>query len=248
MTTRPLVSIITVYKDDEKALVNTLQSLSSQSSDNIDWIIVDGSQKRLNKHFFAGLKFPIHYIYESDDGIYQAMNKGITRANGYYLNFLNAGDILASSDCLSVVESLLCNYTPDLLFMGSVSCFAKWKYLRLPSKTKKYLKVSMPSSHQSTFYRLDFIRRNILYYDPSFNICGDYELYQRSQSFFPSIAYSDFVYVVFDTSGISSRRPIVLWKESSRISFKYLPAILALYASIRCILSLVAFQFYRLYR
>lgn len=247
MSTKPIISIITIYKDDKISLIRTLNSLALQCVDNIEWIIIDGSSDKLPHDFFHVQKISTKYVHGKDHGIYDAMNKGIFIANGDYLNFLNAGDVLASSDSLSKAKELLRHHSCDLLSMGSISVFGKWKYLRLPSKLRKYLKVTMPGSHQSTFYSSKFLRRNCLFYDKSYKVCGDYDLYQKILTLSPVLAFSDYIYVYFDTSGVSSLRPLLLVTESITVSFKHLPILFAICASLRCLFSVFAFQIVRFF-
>lgn len=93
-----LISIITVVYNGEKFLEKTIQSVLHQTYSNIEYIIIDGGSTdatveiiKKNEQDIKG-KPSFCWISEKDNGIYDAMNKGIKMAKGNYLLFLNAGD------------------------------------------------------------------------------------------------------------------------------------------------------------
>ena len=89
-----LISIVTINLNDKVGLERSIRSVISQNAcDFVEHIIIDGnssdgSSEVINhyRHFFSQV------LDEGDDGIFDAMNKGISCANGRYLYFLNAGD------------------------------------------------------------------------------------------------------------------------------------------------------------
>src|SRR3954452_17572347 len=91
-TNQPLLSIITIHKDDPSGLKMTWKSLSSQSSQEFEWIIVDGASKEQDilRTLRAGRTTKISS--KPDRGIYDAMNKGVIVSRGSFLIFMNAGD------------------------------------------------------------------------------------------------------------------------------------------------------------
>jgi glycosyltransferase len=97
-------SIITVSYNSEKTIEKTLKSVSCQEHLNIEHIIVDGNSNDstlaiIKKHVDTNIKF----ISESDDGIYDAMNKGVALATGDVVAFLNSDDIYVDSKVISDV-------------------------------------------------------------------------------------------------------------------------------------------------
>ena len=94
-------SIITVVYNGVDVLQKTVDSIQNQTYKNFENIIVDGSSKDGTLEYIKSLAFDnLNYISERDNGIYDAMNKGINLSNGEYLLFLNAGDNFASNDIL----------------------------------------------------------------------------------------------------------------------------------------------------
>ena len=89
----PLFSIITITFNAEQVLPPTLESVKRQSFTNFEHLVVDGASTDGTVEIAerSGIK-GISVVSEPDRGLYDAMNKGIRRAKGEYLIFLNAGD------------------------------------------------------------------------------------------------------------------------------------------------------------
>lgn len=94
-------SIITVAYNNLAGLKLTAESVLAQTSRDYEWLVFDGGSTDGTKEFLEGLGAKVSY-WESvrDNGIYDAMNKGIRKASGEYLIFMNSGDRFASLDVL----------------------------------------------------------------------------------------------------------------------------------------------------
>ncbi len=96
MNTNPLVSIITVCWNSEKTIERTIKSVMVQTYGNIEYIIVDGASTdqtvSIAEKYQQVAGFTITIISEPDDGIYDAMNKGINAAHGDIIGILNSDD------------------------------------------------------------------------------------------------------------------------------------------------------------
>lgn len=114
MNSRPLFSIVTCTYNAGKTIGRTLQSVSSQSFRSFEHIIVDGASKddTLSVIGSQGASLPtgcLSVVSERDKGLYDAMNKGILRARGHYVIFLNAGDVFHSAETLAQVAAHIYN-------------------------------------------------------------------------------------------------------------------------------------------
>lgn len=102
-------SIITASRNAADELLRTAHSIASQSYRNFEWIIVDGAStdgtSASIKNFFP--EFLGNFLSEPDSGIYNALNKGISRISGDWVIFLGAGDELYASDTLEVLSIIL---------------------------------------------------------------------------------------------------------------------------------------------
>ncbi len=223
--TVPKFSIITVCLNEEGTIRRTCESICSQSFDAFEWIVIDGNSTDNTLKVLAEYESRIScLISEPDAGIYDAMNKGILKAKGEYLLFLNAGDYLIDSGVLKDV-SLLPNM--DILY-GDLLCVDENgnKFIKKFSDNLSrnfLLRNMMP--HQASFFRRELFAR-LGNYDVSFRIAGDYDLFVRYLYVEKvSSVHLPRVLAVFGTNGISSspfqrvRRKI----ENHQIRKRYFP-------------------------
>ena len=99
MQLQPTFSIITITYNAVRLVEQTLLNVLSQSYPNIEYIVIDGGSTDgtvdIIRRYESGLAY---WVSEPDKGIYDAMNKGLQKATGDYVWFINAGDTLCSSD------------------------------------------------------------------------------------------------------------------------------------------------------
>ena len=101
MKNHPKVSIITITYNAEKYLERTIQSIISQTYPNIEYVIIDGNSKDGTIQIIEKYRNNIEVlISEPDKGLYDAMNKGLRKATGDYIVFMNAGDQINNSHTL----------------------------------------------------------------------------------------------------------------------------------------------------
>jgi len=102
------VSIITINYNNLEGLKRTIDSVLSQTWRDFEWILIDGGSTDGSKEVIEELaKNPdaniSYWCSEKDKGVYNAMNKGIAKAQGEYLNFMNSGDCFAFRNTLELV-------------------------------------------------------------------------------------------------------------------------------------------------
>jgi glycosyltransferase involved in cell wall biosynthesis len=98
------LSIITVNLNHADGLEKTIQSVVSQNWADIEYLVIDGGSKDESVEIIKKYQHQIsEWVSEKDKGIYDAMNKGIKKASGEYLWFLNSGDYLAGDDVVSQI-------------------------------------------------------------------------------------------------------------------------------------------------
>lgn len=114
----PLFSIITVTYNARQTLPHTMQSLHRQTCMDFEHIIIDGLSKDSTIDIASQLALPqTHIVSERDNGIYDAMNKGLRHATGKYLIFLNAGDSLHSPSTLQdIAHAIDTAGQPDIIY------------------------------------------------------------------------------------------------------------------------------------
>ena len=114
----PLISIITVTFNAGATLPATIKSVEEQTFRDFEYIIVDGKSRDNTLELARTCRVSdIRIKSESDNGIYDAMNKGIGMANGQYLIFLNAGDSFHAPDTLQrIADAIRDNDAPGIVY------------------------------------------------------------------------------------------------------------------------------------
>lgn len=169
---RPKFSIITVTYNAAKVLEDTIQSIVTQTYKNVEYIIIDGRSTDGTLGIINKYRNHIHtVISEPDQGLYDAMNKGIRLATGDYLCFLNAGDCLHEDDTLQLMtHSITGTALPDILYgetdiVDSEGHFLHKRRLSAPETlTWKSFKKGMLVCHQAFFVRRDLAEPYDLHY------------------------------------------------------------------------------------
>jgi len=152
----PLISIITIVYNGSDTLQKTIDSIALQSYENIEYIIVDGGSKDGTIALVERNKSAVtKWISEVDNGLYDAMNKGIDLATGDYLWFINSGDeIYGKTTVADMVKGFSVDW-PDVIYGDTVMIDALGKEigerrLQPPSQLSwKDFKNGMLVSHQS---------------------------------------------------------------------------------------------------
>lgn len=108
----PKISIITVVYNAETVLAATIKSVTVQTArQDIEYIIIDGGSKDGTKNVILAHQNEVdRWISEPDNGLYDAMNKGLALATGDFVWFVNAGDTIAASD---VAAKLIATISPE---------------------------------------------------------------------------------------------------------------------------------------
>ena len=179
----PLVTIITVVFNGEKHLEQTIQSVISQTYDNVEYIIIDGGSTDGTVDIIRKYEEVIDYwVSEPDAGISDAMNKGISLATGILINHLHAGDKFAADTTLSSVVSsynsegwrwcfgnqLLRSHTDDTI----VGCFCPPKF------SQKLLHIVNTIPHSTVFSERALIEE-VNGFDNNYKCAMDYHLWLR---------------------------------------------------------------------
>lgn len=115
---QPRISIITICYNAASTISRTLRSVSAQTYPNIQYLIIDGASKDNTLELVRELAPEAEIYSERDKGIYDAMNKGLDRATGDYVWYVNAGDALASPTTVEDLVRATCtgDSLPDVLY------------------------------------------------------------------------------------------------------------------------------------
>lgn len=115
---QPRISIITICYNAASTITRTLRSVSAQTYPNIQYLIIDGASKDNTLELVRELAPEAEIYSERDKGIYDAMNKGLDRATGDYVWYVNAGDALVSPTTVEDLVRATCtgDSLPDVLY------------------------------------------------------------------------------------------------------------------------------------
>jgi glycosyltransferase involved in cell wall biosynthesis len=174
------LSIITVNLNNREGLIKTAESVLNQTFRNFEYIIIDGGSTDGSIGVIENYASKISYwISEPDNGIYQAMNKGIENANGEYLLFLNSGDFLVNNDVIDNVFST--DSTADILY-ASCNISDKGKVVNIidPPDFITFGSIyNIGLAHQSTFIKKELFDK-FGDYREDFKYHADIEFWYRT--------------------------------------------------------------------
>ncbi len=167
------ITIITVTYNAASVLQRTLDSVSRQTCQDIEHLIIDGASKddtvKMAKAYQEKVPYPVIIQSEPDHGLYDAMNKGLHKATGDYLVFLNAGDTLHADDTLTTLTShllpLTSHLSPAVIYGDTAIVDSEGKFLHLrrlrPPKqlTWRSFKQGMLVCHQAFYVRTDIAQQ-----------------------------------------------------------------------------------------
>ncbi|MEW5233883.1 glycosyltransferase, partial [Citrobacter portucalensis] len=170
-----LLSIITVAFRNLEGIVKTHASLAhlAQAGDiSFEWIVVDGGSSDGTSAFLEGLsgEHRLRFVSEPDNGIYDAMNKGIAMARGRFALFLNSGDIL-HADAAHFIRQLKMQSDQTMVIGDALLDFGNGNKIKRRAKPGWYIYHSLPASHQAIFFPLSGL--NVWHYDLQYKISSD---------------------------------------------------------------------------
>jgi len=147
------LSIITINYNNLVGLRKTFDSIVTQNWTDYEWIIIDGGSSDGSKEFIEeNLGRFSYWCSEPDKGIYNAQNKGILRAVGDYLLFMNSGDSLCCKDTLKSIFSS--NISEDVIYGNTLRTNqGKIEIVRYPNPMTLGYLIYGGICHQSTFFK-----------------------------------------------------------------------------------------------
>ena len=175
------ISIITISFNAKSTIEKTLQSVANQSYKNIEHIIVDGGSKDNTLEICNSFPHVSKIKSESDNGVYDAFNKGLNLATGDVVGFLNADDVFYNENSVQEIENAFSNNETDIVYGNLDYVNEEGKVIRnwisKPYEKGLIKKAWMPA--HPTFYCKKEVYDRLGCYNDSFKIGGDFELCLR---------------------------------------------------------------------
>lgn len=208
------LSIITVNYNNKEGLKKTVNSVLSQTYHDFEWIIIDGGSTDGSKEIIEQIKDNLAFwCSEPDKGIYNAMNKGIAKSKGDFVNFMNSGDCYFEKDTLEKV--FMEGVDADIIY-GDWVKYSKGKEFVVKSPNVADLDFFFRHTicHQAQFIKTENLKNNG--YDESFKIYADWVFCVQLLLKGATTQYVEIPICVYDMSGVSSHLNDDMWIENTR--------------------------------
>lgn len=222
------LSLVTVVFNDCIGLKKTIGSIDdainrSSNKLNFEHVIIDGGSSDGSIDYLQELPnrrdVVTRVVSESDDGIYDAMNKGVRHASGDGVLFLNAGDEIHPGfnidELLQDLSESVKNSEEAGVAYNAIMRVGRKDFL-IRSREIDTEMPRMPSIHQSMVYKRSVLIS--LPFNICFKICGDYENFSRILGCSLRFRPINRIFAIFYTGGASSQNPFQLIRESFLIS------------------------------
>lgn len=199
-------SIITINYNNFEGLRKTAESILAQTCRDFEWIIIDGGSndgsKEYIEHIASKKESNISFwCSEPDNGIYNAINKGIRHCKGDYISCMNSGDTFFSDEILKLVFS---NNNLDAVIYGD----ALFEYSdhneirKYPDSISFRWLYNETINHQASFCRAEVLKNNL--FDENYKIMSDRKLWLKLYLSGYSFKHIPLIIVRYDHSGISA--------------------------------------------
>lgn len=213
------ISIITINLNNKDGLKKTIESVINQTYfDKVEYIIIDGGSTDGSIEIIEKYKDKLaYYISEKDNGIYNAMNKGISASTSDYLLFLNSGDYLKENN---VLERTFPYLEYDFVYGNEWKVNERYKgpyEAKYPDKLDEsfFRRTSLP--HQSTFIKAELLKEKP--YSEDFKIISDWKFFIEAFRSGKTYKHMPFIVSVYDCSGFSCQH-LDLMQQEKNIFYK----------------------------
>lgn len=174
------ISVITLVHNCERYLTHAILSVVNQSHQNVEYIVIDGGSKDRSLEIIRKNRKNItKWLSEPDEGIYDALNKGIKHATGNVIGLLHADDIFAGETVIERIAKVFENDNADLVYSDleyiakNGKTFRKWK-----AGAYKTLRYGWMPPHPTLFVKKELFERYGLY-RLNYKISSDYDMVLR---------------------------------------------------------------------
>jgi glycosyltransferase involved in cell wall biosynthesis len=214
------VSIITVSLNSVNTIERTICSVIQQSYKNIEYIIIDGASTDGTQEVIKKYKDKIaYYISEPDNGIYDAMNKGIDKATGDIIGIINSDDWY-EKDVIEKIVNCFQSTCAELVY-GKIWWILKDGDRKLIDVPLNQIWHCMAVPHPSVFVKHDIYIQHGMF-NCEYDIAADYDLILRLYVEGVKFVYLDEIIANLSFGGISSTNTTKCAIETGKISLSYI--------------------------
>lgn len=222
------ITVITVAYNAAADIEHTIQSVLAQTYPHVEYLVLDGASTDHTVNIVKKYESQLDWQSEPDKGLYDAMNKGLKKAQGDFVLFLNAGDFFYTEDTL---EKIFAHYTPetDVLYGDVMMVNAQKEALGLRSQLTPHrlpenlnwetMRFGMVVSHQAFI-----VRRSIAPLYIENNLCADIDWVIQCLKKSRKTTHTHTIIAGFQTGGLSRQRHKESLEDRYRILQKHFGA------------------------
>lgn len=210
------ISVITINYNNLGGLKKTVASVISQTYNNIEYIVVDGGSSDGSAEYLLSMQKHFSYaVSEKDNGIYNAMNKGIAHSSGDYLIFMNSGDEFFNQDVVNDIFARNIG-SADIIVGSVVDEHNGYGKVRHPAPLSNF-EHEQPFCHQACFIRGNLMRSYL--YDETYRYVADDAFLYRCYSDKKSFVVVNRIIALYNVDGMSqdSRYAEAVYQERCRV-------------------------------
>lgn len=199
-------SIITVVYNGGNVIQKTIESIVNQTYQNFEYIIIDGLSQDNTMDIIRNYNSKVTIaISEKDNGIYDAMNKGLILASSDYVIFMNAGDTFNDlADLKQSNAEITNNNMPDFIYYDANEK-EKFNEKLLLKKARSYQWkwFGMFAHHQAIFYKLSTLKKHKIIYNLRYKLSSDWDFTLRFLEISNSMIHFKRPICIFERGGAS---------------------------------------------
>lgn len=220
----PLTSIITVVYNSERFIKSTLDSIARQQEKNFEYIIIDGGSTDKTLDIIKQYSIVDVLVSEKDNGLYDAMNKGLNLAHGQFVWFINSGDkLFDKTTTYDIGQVYLKNPDCDVIYGQTQLIDEKGTVLGMRKKTApnpltaNSLKMGLMVCHQSILVKKSIASQ----YDLNYKVSADYLWVLEALEKAKNIVYADRILSSYLENGFSANNKPLSNRERLKIMMQH---------------------------
>jgi putative colanic acid biosynthesis glycosyltransferase len=225
----PRFSIVTVTYNNLDGLKRTRETVREQTFRDFEWLVIDGGSADGTREAMQLWQSEIRCaISAPDQGPYDAMNKGLGLAQGEYVLFINAGDVLAAPDVLEKLNFAIGTNNLDFIYGDSLEEQVDGGAYYKTARHHGWRWWGMFASHQSMIYRTRFLKNFTPAYDLRYRVGADLDLAWRILKQTKKILRANFAISRCARAGISTQHAALARKDQVTMRHEHsrLPALI----------------------
>lgn len=201
------ITVVTINYNNLLGLKETVISVLSQDCKDLEYILIDGGSTDGSSEFIETLCEPkiSYWVSERDNGLYDAMNKGLKASSGEYVLFMNSGDKFFSPSSLTHLAEEADRTGADVIFGSSLYSYPEGYVLRHPQPLD-VMAHELPFCHQAVMVRTKLAKEHKFNLDLRF--IADYDMFYKLWKSGKTFKRAYKIISIYDASGVSASKNI----------------------------------------